>query len=434
MMNIGLRRAAAVCAAVTAMASSWAAAQHATHRMTMVRLGNDWMAIGIAQSFPTGTMELPSASGWPLERRGLYLSQPALMLNLESDGFLVALRTTLNAEGLTQPGGELTFGAWGEGFLDKRHPHTFLHELMLSLNFWRGDAAGISLSAGKGFAPYGTDDPMMRPVTKYPTNHHLSQLLERWLVSGVWSDGHWSVEAGLFGGTEPTGPFDLGNIESFANSWSTRLTYRIGTPTLAAWPWEFSLSYASVQEHDDEDALNRLYNAALRHEREHTNSRVYALLEASWSHPENDDGFFSVLAEGSLTRGRHKPYARIEYASRPEFSRDGPPSSNLFFRYDHDLDPIGATRWLILSAGYGWSATRQPVSVRPYIETQFNRVQPDRAGVDPVNLYGRHNFLVLSAGLRVFLGGEPMRMGAYGILDPMTAMHRMQMQPTQHRH
>ncbi|MGH7470382.1 MAG: hypothetical protein ACRENP_20760, partial [Longimicrobiales bacterium] len=415
---------------------SSARAQHQAHKMTMLQLGRDWMAIGIAQAFPSATMELPSESGWPLERRGLYLTQPALMMNLESQGSLVALRATLNAEGITQPGGELTFGAWGEGFLDKRHPHTILHEIMLSLNFWRGESAGISISAGKGFAPYGTDDPMMRPVIKYPTNHHLSQLLERWLVSGTWSDGHWSVEAGVFGGTEPSGPFDFGNVESFANSWSTRLTYRVGTPTLAAWPWEFSLSVARVREHEDQAGVNELYNAALRYEREHGDTRAYALLEASWGNETDGNGVFSVLAEGSLTRGRHKPYARLEYATRPEYTRVGPPNSRAFFRYDHDLDSIGATRWLILSAGYGWSATLQPLSVRPYIETQFNNVQADWGGIDPVDLYGRRNFLVLSAGLRVFLGGEPMRMGAYGILDPMTAMHRVQMQAmqTEHKH
>jgi len=111
------------------------------------------------------------------------------------------LRTTMNFEGVTQPGGELSFGGWGEGFLDKRHPHTLLHEVMLSVNIWRTQQAGWSVSAGRGFAPFGTDDPMSRPPVKYPTNHHLSQILERYLISGAWSWPRWSVEAGVFDGT-----------------------------------------------------------------------------------------------------------------------------------------------------------------------------------------------------------------------------------------
>ena len=43
----------------------------------------------------------------------------------------------------------------------------------------RDGAARVSLSIGKGFAPFGTDDPMVRPFVRYPVNHHLSQILER---------------------------------------------------------------------------------------------------------------------------------------------------------------------------------------------------------------------------------------------------------------
>src|SRR5690606_34980716 len=115
----------------------------------------------------------------PPDETGLYLTQLAVMFNVESPASRVVLRSTLNLEGLTQSDGELTFGAWGEGFLDKRHPHTLVHELMLSANLWRFGGGSLSVSVGKGFAPYGTDDPMSRPVAKYPTNHHLSQILER---------------------------------------------------------------------------------------------------------------------------------------------------------------------------------------------------------------------------------------------------------------
>jgi hypothetical protein len=68
-----------------------------------------------------------------------------------------------------------------------------------------------------------------------------------------------------------------------------------------------------------------------------------------------------------------------------------------------------------------------PFGIRPFVEGQFNKVSADSGPVVPSVLYGRTSFWSLSAGFRVFLGGDPMRMGAYGVLDPMTMMHRMQM-------
>jgi hypothetical protein len=143
-----------------------------------------------------------------------------------------------------------------------------------------------------------------------------------------------------------------------------------------------------------------------------------------------------VVSEASLTRRIHQPYARVEYATRPEYPRDGAPETRGFFRYDHDVEPIGSTRWLTFVGGYGLTATKLPFSTRPFIELQWHRVKEDKGDVDPVTLFGRTSFLSLSAGFRVFLGGEPMRMGAYGVLDAMTRMHRMQMGGAlaEHRH
>jgi hypothetical protein len=295
-----------------------------SHEMTMVNLGGGWMAIGMAQAFPTGTIAAPSEDDTPLARKGLYLTQPALMLNVEAPGSSVSLRTTLNFEGITQPWGELTFGDWGEGFIDKRHPHTFLHEAMLSVNVWAKRGGGFSLSAGKGFAPYGTDDPMSRPVIKYPTNHHLSQILERFTVNAVYSHPSWSFEVGVFGGNEPTNVWDFSNIEGFANSFSPRVGKHFGSELMGTWPFELTGSFGYVKEEHQEGepaALTRLYNVALRHEDDHGSGRMYALIEGSWSDLEDGDGYFSILGEGSITRGLHKPYARIEYATRPEFVR-----------------------------------------------------------------------------------------------------------------
>jgi hypothetical protein len=397
-------------------------------RMSMVDFGGGWMALGMAQVFPTASFTLPAESGTSLDENGLYLTQPALMFNVESPGSRIVLRTTINLEGFTQPDGELTFGGWGEGYLDKRHPHTYLHEAMLSYNLRGDENAGFSISAGKGFAPYGTDDPMMRPPVKYPTNHHLSQILERWTLNAAWTNRGWSLEAGLFGGNEPTSPSDLSNIESFGNSFSARVTHRVGDGVMGAWPWEFAASYGRVtEEHDAEQKITNLFNAAIRHEHDHGDVHMYGLLEASMSDPDHGDGYYSLLAEGSLQRGRHKPYARIELATRPEYAREGAPGTDEFFRYHHDDEPVGSTRWLIVGAGYGYTATTLPWGVRPYAEAQYHAVQHHSGQLSPTRLFGRSRFWTLSAGFRIFLGGDPMRMGAYGVLDPMTMMHRMQM-------
>ncbi|MGH7504712.1 MAG: hypothetical protein ACRELX_03640, partial [Longimicrobiales bacterium] len=304
----------------------------AGHAMWSAVLGGGWRVMGMAQAFPVVTFAVPFADDSPLDGTLVYLTQPVVMADISSRGAGFVLRATLNFEGLTQPDGERTLGGWGEGFIDQRHPHTLLHELVLSLNAWDFLGGAASISAGRAFAPYGTDDPMSRPVLKYPTNHHLSQILERWTLTGAYVRGGWSVEAGVFGGSEPDGPYDLSNIESFGDSWSARVARRWGgRGPLAA--WEASLSYGDVvEEHDGGSERTRLWNAAVRHARD----GVYALLEASRGEPTDGDGYFSVLGEARLVRGAHRPYARLEYATRPEYERRGAPGTDGFFRYDHD--------------------------------------------------------------------------------------------------
>jgi len=391
--------------------------------MLMAPLGGGWRLLGMAQAFSMTTVVAPRDPQSPIHDTESYVTQPAAMVNVEGPGSRVVFRGTLNLEALTQPGGEYTFGGWGEGFIDRRHPHTVLHEAMLSLNRWDFAGGAASLSAGKGFAPYGTDDPMSRPVAKYPTNHHLSQLLERWTLNGVWLRGGWSLEAGVFGGAEPDGPWDLGNVSSFGNSFSARLGRRFGGTGTTA-PWEITASYGSVAErHDSATERTALYNAAVRHSWPHSFGGIYALAEASVSDPEAGDGFWSLLAETQVRVGRHRPYYRIEYAVRPEYARQGGPGTRGFYRYDHDSEPIAATRWLIQSLGYEFDLSGGGVATRPFAEVQHHHVSPERGGVDPRLLFGSDGFWTVSAGFRLFFGGGPMRMGSYGVLDDMTLMH-----------
>ena len=407
------------------------AGQHMQHRMFRLPVG-DWHAVAMGQVFPVVTRGGPdNGDGGELRRTEWYLTQPALMANLESPSRRIVLRTTLNFEGVTLGSGELTYGGWGEGFIDKRHPHTLLHEAMLSWNLWDVAGGGLSLSAGKGFAPYGTDDPMSRPGLKYPTNHHLSQVLERWTVNAVWRLAAWSLEAGVFGGTEPEGPYDFSNIRGFGNSWSGRLTRRWTSGAGSATEWEASVSRARVTEsHGGHEETSSLSNAALRRSGPAGPGTLYGLAEASRSDPEalhgDSEGYFSLLAEMGYDANRHQPYLRLEYATRPEYARTGPAGSDDFVRYHHGAHATGATRWLIATAAYARQLTSYPASLRPFLEVQYHRVSFERGDVPRGGFPGADSsFWVMSLGARLFLGGGPMRMGSYGVLDPMTMMGRM---------
>jgi hypothetical protein len=158
----------------------------------------------------------------------LRVVQPALMARVAGPARL-SLLATLDLEGATISEGELTAGVWGEGFIDRRHPHTYVHELLLTGDDLLGRLDGvtrISLTAGKGFAPFGTDDPMSRPVLRYPVNHHLAQVLERAVVIGAVNYGPVSAEVGLFNGDEPEQPDQWPLMKRFGDSWSARLTGR----------------------------------------------------------------------------------------------------------------------------------------------------------------------------------------------------------------
>jgi hypothetical protein len=141
------------------------------------------------------------------------LAQPVVMAHAPVWRGRVRLTATLNFEGLTLSGGQLNPGIYGEGFVDRRHPHTFAHELVASAGGRVPGLPGVdaSLSAGKGFVAFGTDDPMMRPFALFPVNHHLAQILERYVATaGVRARraalGEAALEATLFGGDEPAGP------------------------------------------------------------------------------------------------------------------------------------------------------------------------------------------------------------------------------------
>jgi hypothetical protein len=129
----------------------------------------------------------------------------------------------------------------------------------------------------------------------------------------------------------------------------------------------------------------RLVNGYLRHDRDLPFGRLYTLVEGSVSSPAESgaEGYFSVLGEAQLTRGPHQPYLRLEFATRPEYAREGIPGTDGFFRYDHDSHAIGATRWFIATAGYGSEATRLPFSARPFAEIGYHNAVHERGNMAP---------------------------------------------------
>jgi len=273
-----------------------------------------------AQAIGVVTRESPAIHGRDLTEG--YLSQPALMAMLTPWGEALTLKATVNLEGLTIKRGELTPGIYGEGYIDRRHPHTYLHELLVtSARRFRPDGvSGASITVGKGFAPFGTDDPMARPFEKYPVNHHLAQILERAVAIGAVRAGPWIFEAGAFNGDEPTGPGDVPNRNRYWDSWSGRITF-------VPWPQgEFQTSYARVKSPENPTgggADQRKHSASIR--LEDVQHSGYALFE--WARTGDYVGsartfsFTSLLAETSARYDRMSGALRIESTERPDEQR-----------------------------------------------------------------------------------------------------------------
>ena len=81
---------------------------HAHAQMLHIPVGDKWTLSGMGQVFPAVTSPLWGGKGGdPVRLTGWYLTQPAVMANMEREGGLLTLRTTLNFEGLTQRDGEL---------------------------------------------------------------------------------------------------------------------------------------------------------------------------------------------------------------------------------------------------------------------------------------------------------------------------------------
>jgi hypothetical protein len=357
-------------------------------------------------------------------RTEAYLTQPMIMAHASWRDRIV-LSTTVNFEGWTLDRGELMAGNAGEGYVDRRHPHTFLHEAMLT-GFASAAGFRTSLSFGRGFAPFGTDDPMVRPFVKYPGNHHWSQILERWVLIGAAQRGPVTVEAGLFNGNEPTGPGDLGRFSRFGDSHAYRISL---TPATAL---ELQASYAFLEspEHVLGNGLDqKKWSASGRWQAPAaTGMPLYAFLE--WAETREYDGdrrvflFTTLLAEAALDARDWRFAARFERTTRPEEERLFDPFRSA--RPHGDENIIGVTRWNTFSISTQRSWATEHVTVQPFVEaSHINVTEITGAIFLPVEFYGDDRMWNLSIGAKVGFGLQHTRMGRYGVARPALHDHGM---------
>src|SRR5688572_12923637 len=340
-----------------------------------------------------------------------YITQPMATASSPFAGGKLVADLMLNFEGLTLKRGELNAGMHGEGYVDRRHPHTWLHEAVVTGFAGRG-ATRFSITIGKGFVPFGTDDPMSRGFVKYPVNHHLAQLLERAGVFAAAALGPAVLEVASFNGDEPTSPSDAPDWEHIGDSWSVRATVR-DTRGI-----EIQASLADVESPEISQGGgldHRKLSASARYERR----RCYGLVE--WARTsERDQGreafaFSSMLAEGSVALGSARLGLRAERSERGEEERLTNP-----FRTPSphsDLNILGRTRWDVLSASISRPISSGRGTLIPFIEvsTQRPKTMDTPAIFDPEGFYGAARLWSFSAGLRAGIGKHHNRMGRYGV-------------------
>ena len=344
-----------------------------------------------------------------------YLAQSVLMTHASLWHGRAQLDATLNGEGLTMKRGELSTGGFGEGYIDRRHPHAYLHELVLTGAGALGPMT-YSASAGRGFAPFGTDDPMMRPFEKYPINHHLSQILERGLIAGAVRVGPAMLESAIFGGDEPTSPSSMPTLRRFGDSWSVRATV---LPSPGA---ELQVSYARVESPEQPSGFGldqRKRNASMRMISQ--DGGRYLLAEwartAEWDGDRNVEAFAyeTALAEGAVALGPIGVALRLEQTQRPEEERLVDPFRTP--RPASDLAITGITRWRVGTVAVTLpSVTQGPVRGYPFVEVARLSAAPSAGSsvFSPEQFYGDGAPWMASIGFRVRYGPLHARMGRYG--------------------
>ncbi|MGQ0765794.1 MAG: hypothetical protein ACT4OZ_09025 [Gemmatimonadota bacterium] len=350
-----------------------------------------------------------------------YLTQPMVAWSGSTSGERFFAAAMLNFETLTLRRGELNHGVYGEGYFDRRHPHTWLHEVVLGMQ-GRGGSVRWSLHAGKGFVPFGSDDPAVRPLVKFPVNHHHAQILERLQAGGALRAGRFTIESAAFNGDEPEGPNDWPNTGRLFDSWSVRSTW---TTTREI---ELSASYAFVRspEFAAGGGLDQRKSAASIR-RSGSGKFDYWLVEAART-AEFDDSrraftFNSLLAEARWSLRVLRIAARVERTERPEEER----TSSLYrsVRPVHDFNILGVTRWHVASMNVSPTSARLP-GASPFLEVSLAapRARSRPTALDPVDLFGASRLWSFTVGWRIQVGTMAARPGRYGAAATGASSHQ----------
>ncbi|MBL0169477.1 MAG: hypothetical protein IPP90_01950 [Gemmatimonadaceae bacterium] len=362
-----------------------------------------------------------------------YLTQPNVMVGAHRGP--IALTGTINLEGYTLRRGELNAGIYGEGYVDRRHPHTLVHEAMLSVTSPTRRGVRASLAAGKGFTPFGTDDPMMRPLVKYPVNHHHAQIIERVQTIGAIAIGDSArgvaVEHAFFNGDEPVGPFIGPQWRRFGDSRTSRLTVvptrDVELQASRAFVRSPGITQGGAFDHTQTSVslrFDRTGGGQAMAGHAMNGRRRYLLAEFA----RTDEGFGaervfrfnSVLVEGLLERGGWGLAARAERTDRPENERLLDP-----FRVANghiDFQIIGITQWSLGTVHLDAPSVRlrrlADTQVAPYVEVSRARPVALRtpAVFEPQAFYGAGTLWSVTAGVRLHVGTMRRRMGRYGVL------------------
>ena len=357
----------------------------------------------------------------------LQLVQPVLMTDFRWRA--LSVYGALNGEGYTLKRGELNAGIFGEGYVDRRHPHTLVHEAMLTFksalqaNKASRTHVHFSLAAGRGFVPFGSDDPMMRPLEKYPVNHHHSQIIERQQAVAAVQIARGSrfaaIEFARFNGDEPTGPFKGPRWSRTGDSWSTRFTLQ---PTDGV---EFSASRAQVlsPELSQGGAFDHAqHNVLARFEKPKSNGTTRYLL-AEWARTDEITNnrvafqYNSALVEGAYGWRWLQLAARIEQTDRSEQTRLRDPFREPLGHVDFQI--LGVTQWKVATVGIsGPSLVNRFLHAAPFVEVARAVPTPrhEPSAFEPILFYGKPTLWSFSAGLRLQAGTMRARMGRYGVL------------------
>jgi hypothetical protein len=264
---------------------------------------------------------------------------------------------------------------------------------------------------------------MARPFEKYPVNHHLAQLLERAVVIGAVRARGVIVEFGSFNGDEPQSPGDAPNRDRYFDSWSGRVT-------LIPFPQaEIQSSYARVKSPENATgggSNQRKQSLSMR--LEDAQHSGYALAEwartAEYAGSNRSFTFTSLLLETEARIEFLRAAVRLERTQRPDEERlqdtfrSAVPGT--------DLSILGRSRWTTLTGRVSMPISiRETTSLEPFVEVAQARVSPTfrPAGFDPRLFYGSSRIWSLSAGAKLLIGMQHMRMGRYGVAAaPMPGM------------